>query len=135
MPFAAAFVVMGVIFKRMAGVMPRERGASRMNAVMVEYVRGMRVIKALNMGSKSFRRFQSAVDEEHAVAWCDIARKTGPGFAAFVIIIECGMLVMVPAASVHGSHLGQHVSAVRVRRVALPDRNSPASGNQQATPR
>lgn len=55
----------------------------------------MRVIKALNMGSKSFRRFQSAVDEEHAV-WCDIARKTGPGFAAFVIIIECGMLVMVP---------------------------------------
>ncbi|KGI75441.1 hypothetical protein HMPREF9458_00301, partial [Eggerthella lenta 1_1_60AFAA] len=95
-PFAAAFVVMGVIFKRMAGVMPRASAAlSRMNAVMVEYVRGMRVIKALNMGSKSFRRFQSAVDEEHAV-WCDIARKTGPGFAAFVIIIECGMLVMVP---------------------------------------
>ena len=88
-PFAAAFVVMGVIFKRMAGVMPRASAAlSRMNAVMVEYVRGMRVIKALNMGSKSFRRFQSAVDEEHAV-WCDIARKTGPGFAAFVIIIEC----------------------------------------------
>ena len=64
-PFAAAFVVMGVIFKRMAGVMPRASAAlSRMNAVMVEYVRGMRVIKALNMGSKSFRRFQSAVDEE-----------------------------------------------------------------------
>ena len=62
-PFAAAFVVMGVIFKRMAGVMPRASAAlSRMNAVMVEYVRGMRVIKALNMGSKSFRRFQSAVD-------------------------------------------------------------------------
>ena len=50
---------MGVIFKRMAGVMPRASAAlSRMNAVMVEYVRGMRVIKALNMGSKSFRRFQ-----------------------------------------------------------------------------
>ena len=95
-PFAAAFAIMGVIFKRMAIAMPRASAAlSRMNAVMVEYVRGMRVIKALSMGSESFRRFKSAVDEEHAV-WCDISKKTGPGYAAFLIVIECGMLVMVP---------------------------------------
>lgn len=95
-PFAMALVIMGVIFKRMMGVMPRASVAlERMNAVMVEYVRGMRVIKALNMGSQSFRRFREAVDDEHAV-WCDISRKTGPGYAAFIIVIECGMLIMVP---------------------------------------
>lgn len=99
-PFALAFVIMGVIFKRMTAVMPRASVAlSRMNSVMVEYVRGMRVIKALNMGSKSFRRFREAVDEEHAV-WCDISRKTGPGYAAFIIVIECGMLIMVPLGGV-----------------------------------
>lgn len=95
-PFAAALIILGVIFSRMTSVMARASEAlSRMNAVMVEYVRGMRVIKALNMGSRSFRRFQSAVDEEHSV-WCEISRKTGPGYAAFLVVIECGMLVMVP---------------------------------------
>lgn len=95
-PFAVSLVILGIIFSRMSSVMERaSRALSRMNAVMVEYVRGMRVIKALNMGSKSFRRFQEAVDEEHSV-WCAISRKTGPGFAAFLVVIECGMLVMVP---------------------------------------
>lgn len=95
-PFAAAFVIMGVLFKRMSSVMGRASAAlGRMNTVMVEYVSGMRVIKALNMGTRSFRRFREAVDEEYTV-WCEISRKTGPGFAAFIVVIECGLLIMVP---------------------------------------
>lgn len=95
-PFAAAFVVMGVIFKRMAGVMPRASAAlSRMNAVMVEYVRGHARHQGAEHGLEVVSPLPVRRGREHAV-WCDIARKTGPGFAAFVIIIECGMLVMVP---------------------------------------
>ena len=95
-PFAAAIVIMGIIFRNMSSMMERASNAlASLNAVMVEYVGGMRVIKALNMGAHSFRRFRAAVEEEYSV-WSHVARKTGPGYAAFVVIIECGMLVMVP---------------------------------------
>lgn len=95
-PFAAALVILGVIFSRMGALMERATTAlSRMNTVMVEYVSGMRVIKALNMGSASFARFRDAIDTEHAI-WCDISRKTGPGYAAYLVVIECGLVILVP---------------------------------------
>ena len=50
------------------------------------------------MGSRSFKRFRKAVDEENAV-WCEISRKIGPGFASYVIVIEAGLLIMVPAGA------------------------------------
>ena len=95
-PFACALVILGVIFSRMSKVMERATAAlARMNAVMVEYVGGMRTVKALDMGTASFARFRRAIDEEHGL-WCEIARKTGPGYAAYLVVIECGLLIMVP---------------------------------------
>ena len=55
----------------------------------------MKLIKAYNMGSKSFRKFSSAIHEENAM-WNETSRRMGPPYAAFVVIIECGMLLMVP---------------------------------------
>lgn len=76
--------------------MPRAAEAlSKMNSVMVEYISGMRVIKALDMGTASFRRFRDSVDEEHGV-WCAIARRTGPAYAAYLVTIERGLPFMVP---------------------------------------
>lgn len=87
---------MGACFKVMGEVMPRAAAAlSRMNSVMVEYVSGMRVIKALNMGSASFKRFRDSVDGEFGV-WCEISRKTAPAYAAYLVVIECGLLIMIP---------------------------------------
>lgn len=95
-PAAAALAVLVSLFKAMGAIMGRAMGSLEdMNSVMVEYVGGMRTVKALDMGARSFRRFRAAVDEEHAV-WCEIARRTGPGFAAYVVIIEAGLLIMVP---------------------------------------
>lgn len=95
-PFAAAVALMGACFKVMGEVMPRAAAAlSRMNSVMVEYVSGMRVIKALNMGSASFKRFRDSVDGEFDV-WCEISRKTAPAYAAYLVVIECGLLIMIP---------------------------------------
>ena len=74
-----------------------------MNSVMVEYVSGMRVIKALDMGARSFRRFRAAVDEEHEV-WGEMSRRTGPGFAAYVVVIEAGLLLMVPLGALMLTH-------------------------------
>ena len=95
-PAIAAVAVLASLFKIMGSIMDRAmKSLEDMNSVMVEYVGGMRVIKALDMGSRSFKRFRAAVDDEHAV-WCEIARRTGPGFAAYVIVIEAGLLIMVP---------------------------------------
>lgn len=95
-PFVLALCVLGSCFVAMGRIMPRATEAlANMNSVMVEYVRGMRVIKALDMGSQSFRRFRDAIDAEHAV-WCDMSRKTGPAYAAYLVVIECGLLLMVP---------------------------------------
>ena len=95
-PFAAAVALIGICFKVMGEVMPRAAAAlSHMNSVMVEYVSGMRVIKALDMGTASFTRFRDSVDGEFDV-WCEISCKTAPAYAAYLVVIECGLLIMVP---------------------------------------
>lgn len=66
-----------------------------LNSVMIEYISGMKLIKAYNMGSKSFQKFSDAIQEENAM-WNETSRRMGPPYAAFVVIIECGMLLMVP---------------------------------------
>ena len=87
------------LFKVMSSIMGRaNESLEDMNSVMVEYVSGMRTVKAFDMGSRSFKRFRKAVDEENAV-WCEISRKIGPGFASYVIVIEAGLLIMVPAGA------------------------------------
>ncbi len=39
--------------------------------------------------------FRDAIQEENAM-WNETSRRMGPPYAAFVVIIECGMLMMVP---------------------------------------
>ena len=55
----------------------------------------MKLIKAYNMGSKSFQKFSGAIQEENAM-WNETSRRMGPPYATFVVLIECGMLLMVP---------------------------------------
>ena len=103
-PAIAAFAVLVRLFKIARAIMPRAmKSLEDMNSVMVEYVSGMRVIKALDMGARSFRRFRAAVDEEHEV-WGEMSRRTGPGFAAYVVVIEAGLLLMVPLGALMLTH-------------------------------
>jgi len=62
---------------------------------MIEYISGMRIIKAYNMGSKSFKKYRETIEGEHSV-WVEVSKKMGPPFAAYVVIVECGLLLMVP---------------------------------------
>ena len=85
---------MGVMFRNTDDLMDRaNRSISTLNSVMIEYINGMKLIKAYNMGSKSFQKFSDAIHEENAM-WNETSRRMG--YAAFVVIIECGMLLMVP---------------------------------------
>lgn len=95
-PLVLAMVVMGMMFAGASGMMERaNQSVSGLNSVMVEYISGMKLIKAYNMGSKSFQKFSAAVKEENHV-WNEMSRKMGGFYAAFIVVIECGMLLLVP---------------------------------------
>lgn len=95
-PLVLAVVVMGMMFRNTDDLMERaNRSITTLNSVMIEYISGMKLIKAYNMGSKSFQKFSGAIQEENAM-WNETSRRMGPPYAAFVVTIECGMLLMVP---------------------------------------
>ncbi|MDF2988658.1 MAG: transporter ATP-binding protein [Eubacterium sp.] len=95
-PLVLAVAVMGIMFRNTGHMMERaNRSLSSLNSVMIEYISGMKLIKAYNMGSKSFQKYSDAIREENDM-WNDMSLRMGPPYAAFVVIIECGMLLMVP---------------------------------------
>ena len=95
-PLVLAFAVMAIMFSKASSLMKRaSNSVTMLNSVMIEYISGMKLIKAYNMGSKSFKKFSNAIEEENAM-WNETSEKMGPPYASFIVIIECGMLLMVP---------------------------------------
>lgn len=95
-PLFLSFAVMGVMFIRVSKLMDRANASiSGLNSVMVEYINGMKLIKAYNMSSQSFQKYKDAVKEENDV-WNLMSISSGPLYAAFIVIAECGMLLLVP---------------------------------------
>lgn len=95
-PLFLAMVVMFRMFRGADKLMGRAYQAlASLNATIIEYISGMKLIKAYNMGSRSFKRYAGAVRDEHSV-WVEMSRKMGPFYAAYVVIVECGLLLMVP---------------------------------------
>lgn len=98
--------VMMAVFQKMSALLPETNASlADFNSVMVEYVRGMRLIKAYRMGSKSFKKFREAILDENR-AWNKIAKKTAPLYAVFTLLLESGLLLLVPLGGrlfLHGS--------------------------------
>ena len=98
--------VMMAVFQKMSALLPETNASlADFNSVMVEYVRGMRLIKAYRMGSKSFKKFREAILDENK-AWNKIAKKTAPLYAVFILLLESGLLLLVPLGGrlfLHGS--------------------------------
>lgn len=95
-PLVFCVVIMGVMFLRTAGIMDRyTKSIAGLNSVFIEYLGGMKLIKAYNMGSSSFEKFSDAIEEEHNVV-STVSRRMGPPYAAYVILIECGLLLVIP---------------------------------------
>lgn len=106
LPLVIVAAVMAVMFLRFSKFMDRVSAAGgHLSSSISEYVNGMRLIKAYNMGSQSFKKYASSIEEQHQM-WGDISRATGPLYAAYVVLLECGVLFLVPLGGylyVHGS--------------------------------
>ena len=95
-PFIIASATMGIMFKNTDNLMDRANKSIRsLNSVMIEYISGMKLIKAYNMGSKSFEKYTATIKEENDL-WNEMSHRMGPPYASFIVLIECGMLFMVP---------------------------------------
>ena len=95
-PIIIAGTTMGIMFKNTDSLMDRANKSIRsLNSVMIEYISGMKLIKAYNMGSKSFEKYTATIKEENDL-WNEMSYKMGPPYASFIVLIECGMLFMVP---------------------------------------
>lgn len=104
-PLVPVLIVMIAMFSRFGKFMDRVNASSGLLSGSIgEYVNGMRVIKAYNMGVRSFRKYSEGIEEQNKL-WNDISKATGPLYAAYVILLECGILMLVPAGGymyVHG---------------------------------
>lgn len=95
-PLVLTVIIMGFVFAFMSGIMQRvTTSMANFNSVIIEYISGMKLIKAYNMGSRSFQKFSDAIEEENNI-WNNVSRRTGALYAAFIIVLECGMALIVP---------------------------------------
>lgn len=95
-PLVLTIIIMGFVFAFMSGIMQRvTTSMANFNSVIIEYISGMKLIKAYNMGSRSFQKFSDAIEEENTI-WNKVSRRTGAFYAAFIIVLECGMALIVP---------------------------------------
>lgn len=95
-PLGITLIIMIGCFTFMSGMMLRVTQAmSNLNSVIIEYINGMKLIKAYNMGSRSFQKFSEAIEEENCI-WNTVSKKTGPFYAAFIVVLECGMALIIP---------------------------------------
>ncbi|MCR5208975.1 MAG: ABC transporter ATP-binding protein/permease [Lachnospiraceae bacterium] len=97
LPLLPAVVVMMLMFMRFGKYMDRVNASSGdLSGSVGEYVNGMRLIKAYNMSVRSFRKYSDAIDRQYDL-WCDISKATGPLYASYIVLLECGILILVPA--------------------------------------
>ena len=87
-PLGITLIIMVGCFAFMAGMMPHVTEAmANFNSVIIEYINGMKLIKAYNMSRHSFQKFSGAIEEENRI-WNKVSRKTGPFYAAFIVVLE-----------------------------------------------
>ncbi|WP_444643118.1 ABC transporter ATP-binding protein [Caproiciproducens sp. R1] len=105
-PIFLVAAVMALMFQRFGKFMPEVNASSgNLSSSIHEYVNGMRLIKAYHMGAQSFKKYSSAIEAQHRM-WGAISKATGPLYAAYVVLLECGILFLVPLGGyffVHGS--------------------------------
>lgn len=104
-PLILVIIVMIIMFMRFFKFMDRiNTSASDLSGTVSEYVNGMGLIKAYNMSVRSFRKYSEAIEGQFSM-WSDISKATGPLYASYVILLECGILFLVPAGGwmfIHG---------------------------------
>lgn len=71
------------------------RSVDKMNAVVVEYVNGMKEIKAFNQSEHSFFRFKNAIEEYRRYV-LDWYKSCWPLMSAYFVLIQASIVIVLP---------------------------------------
>ncbi len=95
-PIILGFLAQITMFRGMKENMAKYHSlVNKLNSTIVQYVNGMHVMKAFNLSAKSFKNYRE-VTEEYADLWEEITKKNGKSFGVFLVLIDSGLLFMIP---------------------------------------
>jgi ATP-binding cassette subfamily B protein IrtA len=95
-PIPIILLIQIYIFKKMSNETENlSRIMGNLNSTMIDYIGGMRLIKAYNLGENSYTKFASAIDD-HSNLWKKISYMIGPPFATFIVILESAIAFLMP---------------------------------------
>lgn len=86
-PIPIGIMLQFMMFKGQSARMKEfNRVIGNLNSAMIEYISGMKLIKAYNMGADSYKKYKGAIDDQSNL-WKKIAYTMGPLYAVFVIVL------------------------------------------------
>jgi len=96
LPLPLAAMSQAVLMRQLTGLMQQfNRGQAALNNTLVEYIRALPTMQLFGQHSRSFTRLQrSLADYQRSLE--QIVRQTVPGWSLFTVLINSGVLALVP---------------------------------------
>lgn len=97
LPIPVAILLQYLMFRNQGTRMTElNRVITALNSSMIEYISGMKLIKAYDLGVGSYKKYADSIEDHHTL-WKKTAYSMGPLFAVFVIILQSAVVILVPA--------------------------------------
>ncbi|WP_027626126.1 ABC transporter ATP-binding protein [Clostridium lundense] len=71
----------------------------KLNSTIIQYINGMNVMKAFNLSAKSFKNYKD-ITKEYADYWVKMTKESSPAYAVFLVLIDSGLLFMIPIGGI-----------------------------------
>ena len=68
---------------------------SDMNTTIIDFIKGMPVIKAFNLSVFSFKKYKEEADR-YSQYWINMNKNAAAFFATYALLMDCGVLVLLP---------------------------------------
>ena len=95
-PVFAAFLLQRIRMRLEAKTVQRFfKFKGQMNTTIIEFIKGMPVIKAFNQSVFSFNKYKDEA-EAYSNHWIDMNKKAGGFFAAYALMMDIAIILMLP---------------------------------------
>lgn len=99
-PIILGFLAQMSVFKDMKERMEHYHHlVEKLNSTIIQYINGINVMKAFNLSAKSFKNYKDTT-EEYAEFWLKITMESSPMYAIFLVLIDSGLLFVIPIGGV-----------------------------------
>ncbi|QXM06408.1 ABC transporter ATP-binding protein [Crassaminicella indica] len=99
-PIVLGFILQMSMFRGMEGMSNQYHALlKKLNATIIQYINGMNVMKAFNLSAKSFKNYKDTT-KEYADYWIEMTMAYSPKYAIFLVLIDSGLLFMIPIGGI-----------------------------------